>query len=351
MAKPPSTHAYCPNCGNEILDRRYCAECGQENVADVYSVRDMFRSVLDEALSLDSKVVRSMVPLLVKPGFLTNQYVAGRRAHFVRPLRLYLVSSLLFFLVLSLTSQDSGILTLGSAGSPEEEAARDARADSLAAAVADSLRAEGIVVAADQDETIGEILGSTDRAAPRADRPDSFLADSTHTGASTDDDGTDDDNLTVDIGDAGDIPLIGAHMVAQKERIESLTVDELQTAFGRTFRRHLPKTVFVLVPVFALILKLLYVRRRRYYIEHLVFAFHVHAFLFLIFTLMVVNPWTPLDVLLLISTVVYLFVAIRRVYRQSWPKTVLKFVILQSAYQSALAMALILTALVTALTI
>ena len=73
-----------------------------------------------------------------------------------------------------------------------------------------------------------------------------------------------------------------------------------------------PHMVFVLLPVFALLLKLLYIRRRRYYAEHFVFALHVHAFMFVMMTLIVVLPWDILNLPILLWIAVYIWLAMKR---------------------------------------
>src|SRR3977135_4569977 len=92
---PPLTH--CENCGAE-LHGHYCSNCGQAAVDYHRSFRHVIVDVLDSFLNWDSKFVRSIGLLLWKPGWLTNQFLEGRRVRFVHPLRLYLLVSIAFFL-------------------------------------------------------------------------------------------------------------------------------------------------------------------------------------------------------------------------------------------------------------
>ncbi len=107
----------------------------------------------------------------------------------------------------------------------------------------------------------------------------------------------------------------------------------------RQIMDNIPKGMFVLLPVFALILKLIYIRSKRLYVEHLIFSLHCHAFVFLIFTL---DFWTP-EIFRVISTIcmlVYLFMAMKQVYGQGFIKTGIKFLILATLYFTILTMVL-----------
>ena len=91
----PLTH--CENCGTELRGH-YCSNCGQAAVNYHRSFRHVIVDVLDSFLNWDSKFIRSIGLLLWRPGWLTNQFLEGRRVRFVHPLRLYLLISIVFFL-------------------------------------------------------------------------------------------------------------------------------------------------------------------------------------------------------------------------------------------------------------
>ncbi len=92
----------CPNCGIQLAAQfAYCPACGQGTDRRIDSFNEISRDFLEEYFSFDSKVFKSLLPLLYKPGFLTNEYVQGRRARYIPPLRMYLTISLLAFLMLA----------------------------------------------------------------------------------------------------------------------------------------------------------------------------------------------------------------------------------------------------------
>src|SRR6266850_6634763 len=97
-----SSPATCANCGTNLADR-YCAHCGQDAQATL-SIRHFVGEFLEGMFHFDSTFWRTFRPLLVKPGFLTVEYLNGRRKSYAPPLRSYLVLSLLYFLIASLVT-------------------------------------------------------------------------------------------------------------------------------------------------------------------------------------------------------------------------------------------------------
>jgi len=86
----------CSNCG-AALTGPYCAACGQRARPASPTVRELTRELAEELLSYDGRIYRSIWLLFARPGFLTREAFADRRASYVSPLRLYLFFSVLFF--------------------------------------------------------------------------------------------------------------------------------------------------------------------------------------------------------------------------------------------------------------
>ncbi|OFY63176.1 MAG: hypothetical protein A3H98_12465 [Bacteroidetes bacterium RIFCSPLOWO2_02_FULL_36_8] len=92
----------CENCGTTLKpDFQFCPKCGQENSGTPLTIKALLKDLIGEFFSLDSKFLRSIKPLLIKPGFLTIEFFSGKRAKYISPLKLYLNISLVYFLVLS----------------------------------------------------------------------------------------------------------------------------------------------------------------------------------------------------------------------------------------------------------
>jgi hypothetical protein len=274
---PPDS---CLNCGSDLV-RAYCAVCGQRNVDLRLPARELAVDAMEDSLSLDSRIGRTALPFILRPGFLTAEWAAGRRARYSSPLRLYLLASAVFFLATGIAGGFAPRLVPGGergSDGPEAEEAEEAVAEAPSAAGA----------------AVGPLEGSEDahrelRAAGALGR----LADD------------------------------------RWRQLGSLTQDELRTRLNAAFREWIPRVMFFLVPAAALILALLW--RRRWLAEHLVFSLHVHAFAFTAFTGMLLArllPWrgpeSALRGLLVLSLPLYLVLALRRVHGESWGRTLLK---------------------------
>jgi hypothetical protein len=107
-------------------------------------------------------------------------------------------------------------------------------------------------------------------------------------------------------------------------RFKGKTAQQAAAFLNEGFRKYLPNMIFAMLPIFALILYLLYFRSGRFYAEHLIFAFHFHAFVFVAMTLMALAPEAIRQVFT-VWVLVYLFLAMRRVYGESRLRTAAKF--------------------------
>jgi hypothetical protein len=130
--------------------------------------------------------------------------------------------------------------------------------------------------------------------------------------------------------------------------------------FLNTLRDHIPTMMLCCVPLFAFVLKVLYIRQRRFYIEHLVYALHIHTFAYVAIVVITLAGMAaqrsipvlqPLFVVALsVVGVALVFVSIRRVYRQGWFMTTFKFAVGGMIYATVIALALAATAFITLIT-
>ena len=91
----------CANC-HAALDGEYCAACGQRHEPHVHTVAHFASEALESVSHADSRLWRTLWYLLARPGYLTREFFAGRRVRYLPPFRLYLVISVVFFLVVGL---------------------------------------------------------------------------------------------------------------------------------------------------------------------------------------------------------------------------------------------------------
>ena len=277
----------CANCGARLTGE-YCADCGQHSADVRVSVGTLARDFVSEHVGIDAKVPRTFWRLIRHPGALTTDYLAGRRARHVLPLKLYLSASVVFFLVLAL--RGPGALSLGEATFTASDSAQ-----------VDSMR---------------QGLNAT-RAAG-----DTALA------------GNDNDTVST----ARDPSLEDQLRGRVEQRTKGKSTEEIASFVMSGFRRYLPNMIFAMLPIFALIFYLLYFRSGRFYAEHLIFAFHFHAFVFVALTVTAFLPSAVQQAVILVIFA-YLFIAMRQVYRESRTRTAAKFAAATATYVVALVLA------------
>ena len=315
----------CLNCG-AYLRGQYCAVCGQRSQSRLISLWELIRDAFGDLFELDSRLWQTLVPLLRRPGLLTYDYLQGRRARFMPPFRMYLVLSLLFFVVAFFDPRED----LGLLFEPQPEADNAQASEDAEAAKQDILKElmeEGIVV--------GDEL------------PDDFEPDEDGFNLRINVDGAGDSSgCEIDAEDVTDMPAWLQRRLTP-ERLQRIC-ERTQIDGGRAFLDkmldNVPAALIVLLPLMAFVLKALYPLSRRYYVEHLLFFVHFHAFFFLILTLQIVfmrlSTLLALPEALAILTIVvtsfyipvYLFAAMRRVYGQGRFVTFLKYIVLVIAY-------------------
>ena len=103
----------CLNCG-AALDGPYCSHCGQRDVPPTPHVHELLHDALEEFLHFDGKIVQTIRTLITRPGALTCDIVAGRRARYIAPLRLYLTCSLLYFVIAAASPTRNASITFTS---------------------------------------------------------------------------------------------------------------------------------------------------------------------------------------------------------------------------------------------
>lgn len=311
----------CPNCGDRTPGR-FCRHCGQARRVVHVSLREMVADFVDDQLALNSRLPRTVAFLLVRPGYLTREYLRGRIASYIRPLRLYLGTSVLFFLVFALAARMGNWIGGGPAFEVRTETATAdstgvARAAALQRATADSIRARA-------DSLVRAATGRPGGVRLPVPPPPPAPA------------ATADESSGPTVSGMG---AFGDTLNAKLRRFKEMEPAQRQATILDGIQEQLPRLMFAMLPVFALLLKLLYLRSGRFYVEHFVFALHFHAFAFLLLTLLIGVEQIPGAASEpLIPTVaigwiyLYLFVAMKKVYGQGIVRTGVKYAALLSAY-------------------
>jgi Protein of unknown function (DUF3667) len=366
---------HCENCGAP-LSGPFCAQCGQHAIDYRRSIWRVLVDAADSFLNWDTKFLSSIGVLLTRPWKLTNDFNAGRRARYVHPLRLYLLASIAFFLVVKFIHFEGG---KPAELSPQQRAQIDARLTELTgpnsplppdqrAKVADArarfnegngrlseenrdeLKAvlKAVVVSGIKDKLKRKegqrLLDAITNIPEPSSTPDgSKLANEPNSASPATSPQRTPESAVIQFDDDDNrvkTPAENWFENAIKEKIGPH--GEKARIFFETVRGNIPTMMLCCIPLFALILKVLYFRTRRFYVEHLIYALHIHSFAYVsvvVITLigMAVAYWSETARILIctflgLTVFVQVFISIRRVYRQGWFFTTFKFLVGGIAY-------------------
>ena len=289
--------ARCLNCGAP-LNGPFCAQCGQRDIPPYPTVRELATDAISEFSGWDGRLLNTVRALVTRPGELTHEFLEGRRARYISPLRLYLSASVVYFLLAAAAPEinlENGRSVSGLHIGVTKGAASSTAAERVANAANDAMGKGQPITEAEKQQALKDI-----QRAPKLMQP--FLR----------------------------------RVVADPD------------GFKRGLFETMPKMLFALLPIFAAIVAVFYHGRK--YPEHLYFAIHLHAFIFLALGLNVVAKfpaWAPLaiaaSVAVLIWIPVYGTLAFMRVYGGSLASTLIRELGIAALYSVTAVVALMLT--------
>lgn len=357
----------CNNCGSHLeADYNFCPTCGQSNSDNNVTFSTLIKEFLDNYFGIDSKLSHSIMPFLFRPGALTNRFHEGKVKHFIHPVRLYLVMSLFYFFTISYLLSDFNLQNLGEEGEITKATLEELQKNNDLKQLPDSIKLSLVndsLVQKFRPATYDQLFDSLD-----VNYGEDFLED-----------------LTVSL-ESIDIPkrdeeryIEKMHRFARDTRMaDSIFWDSLRgngnmniKFFGQSNTAHiqhqvrrifandegfkgfvlgnLPLMMFILIPLFAGVLKLIYVRRKHLYIKHIVHALHIHSFAYLIYGLSLLLMFkvftenlfpnnnveairATIGFCFFVLTSTYAYISFLKVYKQHWLKTLVKFNIVGFIY-------------------
>ncbi|MDO3644980.1 DUF3667 domain-containing protein [Mucilaginibacter sp. L3T2-6] len=342
----------CLNCGT-ILKGKYCHNCGQENLEIKESFGHMMNHAISDYFHFDHQFFHTLKPLLFKPGFLTNEYMAGRRAQYLHPVKMYIFISIVYFLLLFKTGHDTEIVKVNA--TPGNPAHSGKVVDSVSKAIINNHN----ISAADKKKLLEKIKKEDAKGV----QPIDTVNENFKSGLLT---------LTPD-SSYNQYMLRQQALPAEQrdgwiERMINKKAFSYKSKYGNRskevffdeVRHNIPKMMFLLLPLFALILKISFWRNKKFYVEHLIFAFHLHCFLFIFLAfIMLLNLILPesktiADCIGLAATLYiiwYIYRSLKVVYHRSVFRTITKFIGIYVSYMVVFIACMMIVLFVTALTL
>ncbi len=324
----------CKNCSTEI-EGPYCNFCGQRYHDHKESFGELVYEFIADFLHFDSRFFKTVIPLLFAPGKLTKSYNEGKQRSQFHPIRLYLFSSFIyFFLFFTFTNVVPEL-------SPESEITSrvpPVRVDSMLTNITETKPDDTILQKALNTANIGltnkqEFVTIKDSNSNYSFTVTPFV------------DSLIRKKVTPSQYKEIQKKLPKAKRAGLFERMITMRVLEIsqQGEYGKreffrkateTFFHNLPKALFFLLPVFAFILKLLYIRHRQFYfVDHAILSLHYFSFIFLILSINIylldkIFNTGIFGIMASLWIMIYLLIMMKRLYLQSWGKTLIKYFLL-----------------------
>lgn len=351
--EPQPKYRGCPNCYYPLPRfGQYCSHCGQKYTDGRVTVMSLIRHFLADTFNLDAKIWRTLVALMI-PGKLTKTFFEGKQQRYIRPLRLFFVFA---------------VITIAAVNFFEAEFAEDFFLDLDGefnkninySSFMERMDTTSLSLRADLPEIEYRILDSLHK------RMAAGYKDSTELGVrlNFEDESEEISAFNIAKKDIAELPV---DSILQKYEVtyfadkiilrQAIRLQKQGENFAAYMLNNTIWMMLLIMPVLALFLKLVYVRRAYYYVEHLIFSFHVHAFVFFVLTVLMLLDGSPLSSAQmenvwiggLVLMALYFYKSLRNVYKQSRFKTILKFCILNVLYSFILIIGFVFTVLIGAL--
>lgn len=329
----------CLNCGESLLpEDNFCRICGQLNDDPNVPFGTLVFDFLSNYFSLDSRFGRSVVPFLFRPGYLTKRFIEGKRVTFANPIRVYLIISVIYFFLLSLSASDV---------TESYSSAADASVTESPMEVSQIMDSIEVAMARDTSNLSNSGLIQMD------------MEDDTSRISGLEHEWQEYQQLKKS-GDYTSAQMIAMITKAEHRWWEALLIRQfirIDNSDVTSVTAYLIKNgsimMFVLLPIFALVLKLIYIRRKHLlYFHHLIHGIHLHSFAFFIFAMIplldLVWGWDVESFALLLFCI-YAFFSFKYVYAQGYFKTAAKLMAMFFIYGSIFGLALAIEIIISLL--
>ena len=285
------TEKECLNCGHTV-EHLFCSHCGQKNVEIKESFWHLAAHYITDYFHFDSKLLHSIKPLILQPGFLPKEYMEGRRAKYINPIGSLIFLSTFFFII---------FLSFGHLYNDKHK--------------------NNIPLSSIKDSIVKH---STDSA-------EGFKLDS----------------LKVNTGNAA----VNNKLTKRFKEIFSEGNETEREMFLEKFKHNFPKVMILLIPFLAFFLWLFNLRHKTLYVEHLIFTVYVHCFVYLLltFSFLLSLLWEPAFAWSFLLLIIYIILSMKVFYNQGTAKSIVKFILVSTCYSLILLVGLAINGIVSAL--
>ncbi len=339
----------CANCGHPLdISDRFCPSCSQANSNKKLTLGDFFNEFFASLISYDSKLLKTLSALLTKPGKITRDYIEGKRVSYTNPFRFLLSLAIIYFLALNFSVNWSWADRFGEGQGDSVFEKNDGFSFSFDDAtnidsIQNKSKNKNQILKAFDSLNIYEGIKNRDSVImsnPTAHftKLESMSLLSRFSGK------REFFNILVDQEKVYDFEEIPKKYKVKETRENkgafnaALSFSRMKKQPGSFFSSiisKLPFAIFFFLPVFALFIWLIYIRKKYTYTEHLVFGFHIQSLLFILlivsFLVDAIFGFFSMPLFLLIFAI-YLFLAMWKFYQQGFFKTMVKYLFLNTIF-------------------
>lgn len=320
----------CQNCQNTLpIEAKYCPSCSQKVKTGKVTIREFVQEFFDTVFNLDSKLFQTLGGLFI-PGKLTKEYFDGKRKSYAPPIRLFLVMLVLLLTIISYVIEDGNVDTNVIEFGVEEKLEKEYLEE-----------LERTRIEMEKDSLQGDFALVDSFLRRVRYKKETFKRTQTHTLYIFDREKRSFKKIEISGDDISNLTEAEFFKKYELEGVINKLLGRQMRKFNldpNAFRRFLLGSFtwmsFLYLPFMAMVLKLLYWRRNKYFIEHLVFLFHVHSFIFLVFSLIILGQILPaiIRIAMGIGMIFYFIFAFKKVYEQNWGKTIGKIIFFSFSY-------------------
>lgn len=311
----------CLNCGYPIIGN-YCGQCGQKAHLHKDSFWHMILHFVGDYFHYDNKFWTTIKTMFTKPGLITQEFTEGKRVKYLNPIQLYIFVTTVFFL---------SVYSINGLRNISEKKEKKTVQQPTFKEISDSLKniSEAEIDIGIQTTEDGEKIGigkwtPKEKNLAEYDSVQNSLPDSLKDGYFKN-------------------KMIRKSLMAAQN-------DNFGTEYKNALRKNVPKSFFILLPFFALLLHLFYFRHKILYIDHIIFSiyFHSFSFLFVLILLLIATIFNnevldfSLNLITFFGLTFYLLLSLKKVYRSPWWKTILKLIFIIVIYMISFLIVLLL---------
>ena len=324
----------CLNCGHILVDDdNFCPRCGQINDIRRISFMDLIRETLGDFFAYDSRLQNSIIPLLTKPGQLSIDYIKGKRASHIHPIRLYFVVSFVFFMLSSINSWKNENVTVNNGLNNIEEVNKTGE---------NKVTVSNNVISAETNSSNQDIYSMLNLA-------DTLKVDEKLISRSKDSKFILFKLILIEIRANKDISrnalfkkynltddTINNYVFSRAKEYSSFTIKK----FAEKYADRFPLIAFFFLPFFVIFLNLFHFKQDILYLEHLIFAFHTQSVVFILKIFSEAISIVSFDIgnniesiIIFLIFPIYLYIALKHFYNyKSHIKTLLMFIAINSTF-------------------